>query len=80
MKDYNVYIIKENGITRYVGCSCNIKRRIIEHTYYPGTRYSAIPLDSDLKTIEINIVATFDNEYDAKVFENELIIKYNTIK
>ena len=78
---YIVYIIRhiETGSVLYVGKTDNFKRRKREHLSLKSNSkkwISAIGTDN----VSIEPVAYFNNETDALKFEDELIIKYDTIK
>ena len=78
-KNYTVYKIEYQGEVKYIGKTCDFKRRVQHHKYERGTGNSAIPKDADLEEIEILPIETFDNETDALKREDELILQYDTI-
>ena len=78
-KTYVVYTITYFDQIVYVGKTCRYIERKRKHLNQRGTYMSAIPVDADLSKIEFNVVAEFDNKTDALKYEDQLILKYNTI-
>ena len=78
-KKFYVYLIKENGVVKYVGKTGYVAQRFSNHRTMRGTKYSAIPLEVDLNTIEIEAIEEFENKVDALKREDELMLKYDTI-
>ena len=76
---YYVYLIKYLDKVMYVGKTNNITHRKYHHLKCVGTRYSAVPIDVDLQYIEFVVDSEFDNNIDAVIYEEELILKYDTI-
>lgn len=83
MKKWTVYLIKENGVVRYVGCTCNFdgnsRSRKYRHINKRGTNESSIPVDVDLNTITFEVVDVFDTKKEALKLEGNLIDKYDII-
>ena len=80
MKTFTVYTITYNGEVMYVGKTSNMaKRKSMHKTQLGNPKYSAIPVDADLNKVKFNVVAEFDNKTDALKYEDQLILKYNTI-
>ena len=77
---YTVYVIKHigTGTVLYVGKTKNFKMRVYQHLSLKSNTkkwLSAIGTGNVL----IEAVAEFDNKVDALKYEDELILKYNTI-
>jgi len=79
MKKQYVYTITYNGEVMYVGKTSNMAVRKSAHKTKRGTYYSAIPVEADLSKIEFNVVAEFDNEDEALKYEDQLMLRYNTL-
>lgn len=80
MKKYTVYLIRHisTGTVLYVGKTDNFKRRAYEHlslNTHSKKWLSVIGTGNVL----IEAVAEFDNKADALKYEDELILKYDTI-
>lgn len=78
---YIVYVIKHigTGTVLYVGKTKNFKRRVYQHLSLKSNTkkwLSAIGTDN----VSIEPVAYFNNKTDALKYEDELILKYNTIE
>ena len=77
---YTVYIIKHigTGTVLYVGSTRNFKRRTYQHlSLKSNSKYWLSSIGTNNVTIEA--VAEFDNKVDALKYEDELILKYDTI-
>lgn len=79
-KKYVVYTISYQGVVKYVGKTCDFDRRKRNHLTYRGNRrHSSIPIEVNLVDVEILPIKKFNNEEEALKYEDELIIKYDTI-
>lgn len=77
---YIVYIIRHisTGKVLYVGKTDNFKRRAYEHLKLKSNaKYWLSSIGTNNVTIEA--VAEFNNETDALNYEDDLILKYDTI-
>ena len=78
---YTVYVIKHigTGTVLYVGKTKNFKMRVYQHL---SLKSNAKDWLSEIGTNNVLIepVAEFSNETDALKYEDELILKYNTIE
>ena len=77
---YTVYIIRHisTGQVLYVGKTDNFKRRAYQHLHLnTGTKEWLSSIGTG--NVLIEEVAKFDNEVDALKYEDELILKYDTI-
>lgn len=63
----------------YVGKTNNISNRKYQHLKRNGTGYSAVPIDVDIQYVDFVVDREFENNVDAVKYENELILKYDTI-
>ena len=83
-KTWTVYIIKENGVERYVGVCVNLDKRIWEHMHNKkplhGRNKSAIPFETDKRTITFSVFGEYDNKDKAVTVEDELIMAFDTIQ
>lgn len=77
---YTVYVIKHigTGTVLYVGKTNNLKRRAYEHlSLNAGTKKWLSVIGTE--NVIIEPVEEFNNEVDALKYEDELILKYDTI-
>ena len=72
---YTVYKIEYQGEVKYIGKTCDYKRRKWKHLNGQG----AIPVDVDLNDVEIMPIERFNTNEEAVKREDELICEYNTI-
>ena len=81
MKDNNitVYLIEYQGNVKYVGKTCDYKRRVREHRYRHNKNNGIVPTDVNFNDVTFKPIQTFDNETDALCKEDELILQYDTI-
>ena len=81
MKKYTVYIIRHigTGAVLYVGKTNNLKRRAYEHLSLNAETKKWLSVIGTENVI-IEPVEEFNNEVDALKYEDELILKYDTIK
>ena len=78
---YTVYIIRHigTGSVLYVGKTKNFKKRVYQHlSLHTSTKKWLSVIGTG--NVFIEAVAKFDNEVDALKYEDELILKYNTIE
>ena len=77
---YTVYIIKHigTGTVLYVGSTRNFKRRTYQHLSLKSNSKKWLSVIGTGNVL-IEAVAEFDNKVDALKYEDELILKYNTI-
>ena len=78
---YTVYQIRHivTGQILYIGKTNNFKRRAYQHLHLnTGTKKWLSSIGTG--NVFIEEVAKFDNEVDAIKYEDELILKYNTIE
>lgn len=78
--EYVVYTITLQGRVVYVGITNNFERRRREHLTKIGTRFSAIPTETDLNLININKHKTYKSAKAMLNAEDKLIKEYNTIE
>ena len=80
MKKYTVYLIRHisTGQVLYVGKTNNFKRRAYQHLSL-NTNSKEWLSSIGTGNVLIEAVAEFDNKSDALKYEDELILKYNTI-
>ena len=80
MKKYTVYIIRHisTGTVLYVGKTDNLKRRAYEHLKLNSNAKDWISVIGTSNVL-IEPVAEFNNEVDALNYEDDLILKYDTI-
>ena len=76
---HTVYLIKENGVVRYVGKTSNFTRRKREHINRIGIYNTAIPNNIDISTVEFHPIALYTDDVQALKFEDWMIRKYDTI-
>lgn len=75
--NYAVYVIKQNEEVKYVGKTCDFKRRKNEHLIKGSS--SQIPDYVPINEVEVIPVEWFANEIDALDYEDKLMIQYDTI-
>ena len=77
---YTVYIIRHigTGAVLYVGKTKNFKIRAYQHLYLKSNTKKWLSVIGTGNVL-IEEVAKFDNETDALKYEDELILKYDTI-
>lgn len=78
-KIWTVYTISLQGNVMYVGKTYRFVNRKWSHLNKRGTNYSAIPVDIDLLLVTFDQVKEFNNEVEALKYEDELILKYDTL-
>ena len=81
MKKYTVYIIRHisTGTVLYVGKTNDFKRRAYEHLKLNTNSKDWLSVIGT-GNVFIEAVAEFENKDDALKYEDELILKYNTIE
>ena len=77
---YTVYLIRHisTGTVLYVGSTRNFKRRTYQHLSLKSNSKKWLSVIGTGNVL-IEAVAEFDNKVDALKYEDELILKYNTI-
>ena len=77
---YTVYIIRHisTGMVLYVGKTNNFKRRVYQHLSLKSSSKKWLAVVGTGNVL-IEAVAEFDKEVDALKYEDELILKYDTI-
>lgn len=77
---YTVYIIKHigTGTVLYVGKTNNFKRRVYQHLSLKSSSKEWLA-EIGTNNVLIEAVAEFNNKVDALKYEDELILKYDTI-
>ena len=77
---YIVYIIRHisTGQVLYIGKTNNFKRRVYQHLSLKSNSKEWLSV-LGTGNVLIEPVAEFDNKVEALKYEDELIIKYNTI-
>ena len=78
---YTVYVIKHigTGTVLYVGKTKNFKMRVYQHLSLKSSTKKWLA-EIGTNNVLIEPVAEFSNETDALKYEDELILKYNTIE